>query len=410
MFSTISATRRAFYLLALAFALPQSAMAQQQVISSGTGFFINSNGWAITNAHVLQGCNSVTVPQIGEAVDWLVDKQNDLAAIRLVGGAGKPTLPLRKSAPRLGEDIAAFGFPLNGVLSDSIKVTTGNVNSLVGMENDVRYLQISTPLQPGNSGGPIVDRHGSVVGVATAALGSNFEKATGVSTQNVNFAVRSGIVELFLQSRNIRYESLESVEPELSTADLSEKVVPAVVTILCHGPAPAVAETTTEQTSAPPPSKPADVAAPIRTFRFLDNHDVIGFDYATLRSVTRAECQGACEADASCRAITYNKKEHFCFLKSDAKLIVRNNDAFANVSEDLSSSVLISTFSIYSSRDMAGGDYKRIRNSSFVGCYLACESDAVCRAFAYVRNQQACWLKNGVGRVSRKAGVDLGVR
>ncbi len=58
-------------------------------------------------------------------------------------------MPLRRSQPRLGEDIAAYGFPLDGILSDSIKVTTGNINSLVGMENDTRYLQVSTPLQPG---------------------------------------------------------------------------------------------------------------------------------------------------------------------------------------------------------------------------------------------------------------------
>ena len=212
-----------------------SPFAQSEVTGSGTGFFINGEGWAVTNAHVLEGCQSATVPQIGEAVDWIIDKQNDLAVVRVVGGAGKATVPLRRSAPRLGEDIAAFGFPLRGVLSESIKVTTGNINSLVGMENDTRYLQISAPLQPGNSGGPVVDQSGALVGVATAVLGAKFTNTTGITPQNVNFAVRANVVELFLQARSIRYEGLDTVGSPLSTADLSDKVVAAIVPILCHG-------------------------------------------------------------------------------------------------------------------------------------------------------------------------------
>jgi serine protease Do len=365
----------------------------------------------VTNAHVLEGCKSATVSGLGDTTDWKVDKQNDLAAFKVVDGTGKPSLPLRRTVPRLGEDIAAFGFPLKGVLSDSIKVTTGNINSLVGIENDTRYLQISTPLQPGNSGGPVVDQSGALIGVATAVLGTKFEAATGISTQNVNFAVRSNVVELFLQSREISYSASDTVSAPASTADLADKVAPAVVQILCRGTSPASAEKVATEPATPEPMPilppPTSMA---REFRFLDNHDVIGFDYATLRDVSKYQCQSACEADMSCRAITYNKKQRFCFLKSDAKLLVRNNDAFANVVEELSSSVLISTFAVASGKDMAGGEYKRIANTNFVSCYLACESDYVCRAFAYVRKQRACWLKNVLGPFSSKAGVDLGVK
>ncbi|TIP98052.1 MAG: serine protease, partial [Mesorhizobium sp.] len=112
------------------------------------------------------------------------------------------------------------------------------------MENDTRYLQVSTPLQPGNSGGPILDQWGSIVGVSTAVLGTKFTDATGIAPQNVNFAVRSNVVELFLQSRDIQYDTADPGHDDkpLSTADLSDKAVPAVVKILCHGaPAPATA-------------------------------------------------------------------------------------------------------------------------------------------------------------------------
>lgn len=218
----------------LAWALSANpAHAQSEPTSSGTGFFVNGDGWAVTNAHVLEGCTRATVLTMGDATDWIIDRQNDLAAIKVAGGEGKPFLRLRGPSPRLGDDIAAFGYPLQGVLSDSIKVTTGNINSLVGIDNDTRYLQISTPLQPGNSGGPVVDRSGSVLGVATAVLGSRFVENTGILPQNVNFAVRSNVLELFLQSRGVEYETLAEPQDALSTADLADAVAPAVVQVLC---------------------------------------------------------------------------------------------------------------------------------------------------------------------------------
>ncbi|QNH35632.1 trypsin-like peptidase domain-containing protein [Aminobacter sp. MDW-2] len=395
---------RLFVAATLICGLATQATAQSDVTSSGTGFLINSDGWLITNAHVLEGCQRATIPSLGEATEWKIDKQNDLAAVKLVGGTGKPFLHLQSSQPRLGEDIAAFGFPLHGVLSDSIKVTTGNINSLVGIDNDTRYMQISAPLQPGNSGGPVVDHKGAILGVATAVLGSKFVGETGILPQNVNFALRVNVLELFLQSRDISYQTAEAGQSPLSTADLAERVAPAVVQVLCHG---SVQVASTQ----PVQSQQAPAATPLtRSFNYLDNHDVIGFDYATLRSVSQMQCQNACEADPSCRATTYNKKAQFCFLKSDARLLVRNNDAFANVAEELSSRIKISTFTVAAGKDMAGGDYKQLRNSDFTGCYLACEIDYQCKAFAYVRKQKACWLKSSLGHLTKAAGVDLGVR
>lgn len=377
----------------------------QSPSSSGTAFFINAEGWAVTNAHVLEGCTSASVPSLGAATDWIVDKQNDLAVVKVAGGGSKAFLRLRAGAPRLGDDITAFGYPLGGILSDSIKVTTGNINSLVGMENDTRYLQVSTPLQPGNSGGPVVDRSGSVVGVATAVLGSAFAGNTGILPQNVNFAIRSNVVEIFLQSRSIPYETQQPGGEELSTADLAERIAPAVVPLLCYGKPPAV--------TADVPSAPAQMPRPTvagRSFQRFTNYDVIGFDYRTLRSVSERACREACEVEASCRAATYNKKERFCFLKNDARLIVTNADASAYVADELSQDVLVSTFVIASGMDIAGGDYKRLRNSNFIGCYIECEMDSACRAFAFVRRKNECWLKDRVGKVTAKNGVDLGIR
>jgi serine protease Do len=177
---------------------------------------------------VLEGCAAASIPNFGDTSDWKIDKQNDLAVVRVIASAGKPYLMLRSAPPRLGEDIAAFGHPLHGLLSDSVKITTGNINSLVGIENDTRYLQVSTPLQPGNSGGPIVDRSGAVLGVASAVLGAKFTEATGISAQNVNFAVHSSVLELFLRSRNIRHEKTSEAGAPLSTVDLAERTAATV--------------------------------------------------------------------------------------------------------------------------------------------------------------------------------------
>jgi S1-C subfamily serine protease len=212
-------------------------MAQDSPTSSGPGFFINADGWVLTNAHVVQECARVSVAGRGDATDIKMDRQNDLAAVKLPSQQSDEFVRFRQLPVRLGDDIVAYGFPLSGILSDSIKVTTGNINSLVGMDNDTRYLQISAPLQPGNSGGPVLDRDGNVLGIATSVLGQTFAGVTGILPQNVNFAVRSNVAELFLQSRSIEYAYGQASAPPLSTADLSEALVPSIVQVLCFSPA-----------------------------------------------------------------------------------------------------------------------------------------------------------------------------
>lgn len=211
--------------------------AQDSPTSSGTGFFINAEAWVLTNAHVVQECSRVSVAGMGDATDIKIDRQNDLAALKLASEQSDEFLRFRQPPARLGDDIVAYGFPLSRILSDSIKVTTGNINSLVGMDNDTRYLQISAPLQPGNSGGPVLDRDGNVLGIATSVLGQTFAGATGILPQNVNFAVRSNVAEIFLQSRSIEYAYGDAAATPLSTADLSEAAVPSVVQVLCFSPA-----------------------------------------------------------------------------------------------------------------------------------------------------------------------------
>jgi S1-C subfamily serine protease len=114
--------------------------------------------------------------------------------------------------PQLGEPVVALGYPLQGVLATELNVTTGTVSALSGLQDDRRRLQITAPVQPGNSGGPVIDESGAVVGTVVGSLVGPAE----IAPQNVNFAINNVIVRAFLQ--------LNQIEPE-PAADISNKDV-----------------------------------------------------------------------------------------------------------------------------------------------------------------------------------------
>ena len=130
---------------------------------SGTAFFVSKDGKALTNAHVVQGCRQISVNAEGQSHGAKVvarDDKNDLAL--LATDLNQAQAANWRLQVRQGEDIVVYGFPLSGVLSSGGNVATGNVTALAGLGNDSRFLQISAPVQPGNSGGPLLDRNGSV--------------------------------------------------------------------------------------------------------------------------------------------------------------------------------------------------------------------------------------------------------
>lgn len=109
-----------------------------------------------------------------------------------------PSVVTFRFRPRLGESVASYGFPYAGLLSSSGNFTLGNVTSLSGMNDDSRFIQISTPVQPGNSGGPLLDMSGSVIGVVEGGLNAiAMMQAGGNVPQNVNFAFRRASSSIF---------------------------------------------------------------------------------------------------------------------------------------------------------------------------------------------------------------------
>lgn len=193
---------------------------------SGTGFFVSDNGHFVTNAHVIDGCSNILVKSddgaITAAFSVATDATNDLAILKLAARP-KRVVALRIGV-RLGEGVAAFGFPHSDILSTSGNFTTGNVTALSGLHDDSRYLQISAPVQAGNSGGPLLDGDGNLVGVVSAKLNA-FKVAveSGDLPQNVNFAVKSAILATFLDASRVIYKVAAPGAKALEPADIADQ-------------------------------------------------------------------------------------------------------------------------------------------------------------------------------------------
>ena len=200
-------------------------------LSNGTGFFVTVDGYVVTNAHVVEGCDDPKVAYgLAEPAPAQVvarDGANDLALLK-VDCLSDHVATLRAGV-RVGEEIAAFGYPLQGTLSTGGNFTVGNVSALAGIRNDSRHIQVTAPVQPGNSGGPIVDQCGNVIGVVVSGLGTHGKGAA----QNVNFAINVNVLTAFLNSHGILY-STEASEHPLRTVELAEKAQSIAVLILCE--------------------------------------------------------------------------------------------------------------------------------------------------------------------------------
>ena len=127
----------------------------------------------------------------------------------------------------------AIGYPFHGMLTSDFTVTTGIVSSLSGILNDTRYLQISAAVQPGNSGGPLLDTGGQVVGMVAAKLNAlKFVKATGEIPENINFAIKTGTIRDFLDNSVVPYQTVEA-KADMKTADIARDARAYTLLIAC---------------------------------------------------------------------------------------------------------------------------------------------------------------------------------
>jgi uncharacterized protein len=205
---------------------------------TGTAFAINSAGEFLTNYHVVKGCSAVRLRVSGEwqaATTTASDERNDLAVVRVKTAAAVSPLHFRDGKGiRAADQVVVLGFPYAGLLTTNLQVTTGSISALSGIRDDTRYLQLTAPVQPGNSGGPLLDLSGNVVGVVSGRLNAlRIAEVTGSLPENVNFAIKSGIVRGFLEANHIDYQTAQSTE-RLDAADVGETAMKSVLTIECQ--------------------------------------------------------------------------------------------------------------------------------------------------------------------------------
>lgn len=170
----------------------------------GTGFVISEAGYVATDFHVVEGLHSVYVVfpatnQRFRARVELKDISNDIAILRIEESKDNPLPSIQipysigsTSQTKLGEEVFTLGYPLGELLGDRPKLSKGNISSLEGIGGTANLFQISNPIQPGNSGGPLFAKDGRLIGIVLASLNAKllFEKAD-IIPQNVNFAIKS---------------------------------------------------------------------------------------------------------------------------------------------------------------------------------------------------------------------------
>ena len=147
-------------------------------------------------------CKVIAVEGWGTATVKAVDQSNDLALLKVEGNPSPVTF--RDTPISIGETVFAVGYPYAGLLGSAPHFTDGLVSSMTGIDNDSRFLQFTAPVQPGNSGGPLLDGSGQVVGIVSGRLDDiGILKISGSLPQNVNFAIHGGLAASFLRANDI---------------------------------------------------------------------------------------------------------------------------------------------------------------------------------------------------------------
>ena len=199
---------------------------------SGTGFVVNEHGNVLTNEHVVNQCKDIFFNIHGVNYSMVLmwkDDEMDLAILKS-NNLITPSYAIFSEQMRSGEDVVALGFPLGNVLGDDLKVTKGNISAMVGYKSDPDFFQFTAPIQPGNSGGPLLNEYGLVVGVNTAAL-------VGEGLQNINFAIKGTVGQqaLGLNSVEFHTEPNGNDENSLDAADLVKVGGDYTGQIICSG-------------------------------------------------------------------------------------------------------------------------------------------------------------------------------
>ena len=202
--------------------------------ASGSGFIISSLGHVLTNNHVIEGCNEVKIHYNGEKYKASIIAKDDYNDIALLKANFTPSIifSIKNGNAELLEDIYVAGYPFGDFFNSSVKITKGIVSSLSGFKNNFSNMQIDAALQPGNSGGPVIDYKGNVVGVAVAKLDlSTMIEIFDSVPENTNFAIKSSVLLNFLNANRI--QTKKASEKIMARSELSETITKGTLYLSC---------------------------------------------------------------------------------------------------------------------------------------------------------------------------------
>lgn len=176
--------------------------------TSGSGFLLTATGLVVTNYHVVEDANKIEVAFADKNITKsasvrIKDAKNDIAILEVkdfsfsdISSQSIPFSFADVNSIKVGQEVFTLGFPLGDIMGTKSRLSTGRINSQFGIQDDPRLFQISNPLQPGNSGGPLFNNKGELVGIVVSSLNAKyFYENTGIIPQNVNFAVKASYLQ-----------------------------------------------------------------------------------------------------------------------------------------------------------------------------------------------------------------------
>lgn len=223
----------------------ETAKSSIRSTSTGTGIVVDREGLVLTNEHVVRQCDAFEViresNRILKATLRTSDAARDLALLAVNEHFPVAAVMRTDATPKLGEAVTIVGYPLISMLSAQPNVGFGHVNSILGLRGDVTQMQIDVSIQRGNSGGPVFDEAGNVIGVVVSKLNAlKLAQRTGDLAQNINFAIRGDVVRSFLESNNVKFAS-SSATTKLENTETASRGASVTALVRCvRDPSPTI--------------------------------------------------------------------------------------------------------------------------------------------------------------------------
>ena len=207
-------------------------------ISSATGYIITSDGFIATAAHAVEETSKIEILHGKKRYTAKIirkDISTDVAILK-IEDSNLPFLPIVSSSDvKLGDAVFTVGYPRITLQGSDPKFTEGSISSLSGLDNDPKCFQISVPVQPGNSGGPLVNENGEVVGLVIAKLNDIATLLrTGSIPQNVNYALKSSYILSFVESITELSQKIRTPDIVSDRSAAIEKTENSVVLIISY--------------------------------------------------------------------------------------------------------------------------------------------------------------------------------